>query len=144
MLDGLERVQRGEGHSAGAFGQLEDPLLKSLLSRIADGIGGTVALVTSRFPLSDLTAALGAGYRHIDVEQLSEDAAIALLRHHGVRGDDAVLSRLAEAYGAHALTLDHLGGLIGQFLGGDPEKALRHRSSRHRNTTARRCGWAGC
>ena len=28
-----------------------------------------------------------------------------------------------KAYGAHALTLDHLGGLIGQFLGGDPAKA---------------------
>ena len=28
-----------------------------------------------------------------------------------------------ESYGAHALTLDHLGGLIGQFLGGDPRRA---------------------
>ncbi len=123
VLDGLERVQRGEGHSAGAFGQLEDPLLKGLLTRIAEGIGGTVALVTSRFPLSDLNQALGDGYRHIDIDQLNHNAAIALLRHHGVHGDDAVLSRLIEGYGAHALTLDHLGGLIGQFLGGDPEKA---------------------
>ena len=32
-------------------------------------------------------------------------------------------SQLVESYGAHALTLDHLGGLIGQFLGGDPAKA---------------------
>ena len=123
VLDGLERVQRGDGHGAAAFGQLEDPLLKGLLTRIAEGIGGTVALVTSRFPLSDLNAALGAGYRHIDIEQLSHDAAIALLRHHGVHGDDAALLRLVEAYGAHALTLDHLGGLIGQFLGGDPATA---------------------
>ena len=123
VLDGLERVQRGEGHAPGAFGQLEDPLLKGLLTRIAEGIGGTVALVTSRFPLTDLTQVLGGGYRHIDVEQLSHDAAIALLRHHGVRGDDAALSQLVEAYGAHALTLDHLGGLIGQFLEGDPQKA---------------------
>jgi hypothetical protein len=94
VLDGLERVQRGEGHAPGAFGQLEDPLLKGLLTRIAEGLGGTVALVTSRFPLADLTQALGGGYRHIDVEQLSHDAAIALLRHHGVHGDEAALSRL--------------------------------------------------
>jgi hypothetical protein len=123
VLDGLERVQRGEGHAAGGFGQIEDPLLKGLLTRIGDGIGQTVALVTSRFPLADLTSALGEGYRQIDVDQLSHDAAIALLRHHGVRGDDAALLRLMEAYGTHALTLDHLGGVIGQFLGGDPEKA---------------------
>src|SRR5262249_52137004 len=33
------------------------------------------------------------------------------------------LEQLIEAYGSHALTLDHLGGLIGQFLGGDPTRA---------------------
>src|SRR5262249_34911934 len=41
----------------------------------------------------------------------------------GVGGDDATLAALVESYGAHALTLDHLGSLIGQFLGGDPARA---------------------
>jgi hypothetical protein len=123
VLDGLERVQRQESRAPGVLGQIEDPLLKGLLCRIADGLGHTVALVTSRFPLMDLSSSLGEGYRHIDVEQLSQDAAIALLRNHGVRGDDASLLQLLDSYGAHALTLDHLGGLIGQFLGGDPSKA---------------------
>src|SRR5439155_12918820 len=44
-------------------------------------------------------------------------------RERGVRGDDAVLDGLIDHYGAHALTLDHLGGLIGQFLDGDPRRA---------------------
>jgi hypothetical protein len=123
VLDGLERVQRGEGRAAGVFGQLEDPLLKGLLSRLAEGTGQTVALVTSRFPLADLHSSLGQGYRHIDVEQLTLDAGLALLRHHGVHGDDSALKQLVETYGAHALTLDHLGGVIGQFLGGDPALA---------------------
>ncbi len=51
---------------------------------------------------------------------------------------------LVDSYGAHALTLDHLGGLIGQFLGGDPAKAPRRRSSPRPSTTGRRCGWLGC
>ena len=123
VLDGLERVQRQGGSATEAFGQIEDPLLKGLLTRIAEGVGQTVALVTSRFPLVDLSSSLGEGYLHIDVEQLSHDAALALLRNHGVQGDDNALSTLVESFGAHALTLDHLGGLIGQFLGGDPEKA---------------------
>jgi hypothetical protein len=46
-----------------------------------------------------------------------------MLRHRGVQGDDATLAELIDAYGAHALTLDHLGGLTGQFLGGDARRA---------------------
>jgi AAA ATPase domain len=123
ILDGLERVQRQENQAASLYGQIEDPLLKGLLTRVAEGLGQTVALVTSRFPLTDLRGAPSHGYRHIDVEGLSLPAATALLRGHGVRGDDATLANLVEAYGAHALTLDHLGGLIGHFLGGDPARA---------------------
>jgi hypothetical protein len=123
VLDGLERVQRQEGPGPDLFGQIEDPLLRGLLTRIAEGVGGTTALVTSRFPLTDLKAFRDRGYRHRDVEGLGLPAALALLRGHGVRGDDATLAKLVESYGAHALTLDHLGGLIGQFLDGDPRRA---------------------
>ena len=122
VLDGLERVQQ-ESDTPGQFGQIEDPLVKGLLARIAEGIGQTVALVTSRFPLTDLGSVLDHGYRQIEVEGLSLPAATALLRHHGVQGDDAALASLVGSYGAHALTMDHLGGLIGQFLGGDPARA---------------------
>src|SRR5262249_55245745 len=66
---------------------------------------------------------LNHGYHHIEVEGLDRPAALALLRGHGVQGDDAALLPLVESYGAHALTLDHLGGLIGQFLEGDPRRA---------------------
>src|SRR5262249_43560643 len=100
-----------------------DPLLRTLLTRVAGGVGRTAALVTSRFPLTDLHWLRGKGYRHLDVGGLDGPAALALLRARGVVGDDAELGRLVDDYGAHALTLDHLGGLIGQFLGGDPARA---------------------
>src|SRR5262249_5688840 len=122
VLDGLERVQR-QGGPAGGYGQIEDPLLAALLARIAEGLGQTVALVTSRFPLTDLAGLEGHGYRHLDVGWLARPAAVALLRRRGVHGDDSALGSLVESYGAHALTLDHLGSLIGQFLGGDPARA---------------------
>jgi hypothetical protein len=123
VLDGLERVQVQGGSGGEVFGQIEDPLLKGLLTRIAEGTGQTSVLVTSRFPLTDLAPYQGRGYVHLDVGGLNRDAALALLRYRGTQGDDAVLGRLIETYGAHALTLDHLGGLIGQFLGGDPGRA---------------------
>ena len=110
------------GPRPGGFGQLEDPLLKGLLTRIAEGIGQTVALVTSRFPLDRSLSSPGQGYRHIDVEQLSHDAALDLLRHHGVRGDEL---RCRGWWRPTAPRADARspGGLIGQFLGGDPTKA---------------------
>jgi hypothetical protein len=123
ILDGLERVQCPESSGGHAFGAIEDPLLRGLLARVAAGVGRVVVLVTSRFPLTDLEGRRGRGYLHLHVGGLSRPAALALLRARGVWGEDANLERLIDAYGAHALTLDHLGGLIGQFLGGDPSRA---------------------
>src|SRR5262249_51763254 len=76
-----------------------------------------------RFPLSDLQSFFGRGYRHLEVGGLDSLAARALLRSRGVQGDEAALESLIERFGAHPLTLDHLGGLIGQFLAGDPRRA---------------------
>jgi hypothetical protein len=119
ILDGLERVQRPAGSD---YGRVEDLLLRGLLTRIADGSGPTLALITSRFPLTDLVAS-SASYRHLDVNGLPRPAAFDLLRQRGVIGDEAALAALVDHYGSHALTLDHLGGVIGQFLGGDPSRA---------------------
>jgi hypothetical protein len=123
VLDGLERVQR-EGNDAGhCYGEIEDPLLRALLTRLASGVGRAAVLVTSRFPLTDLHWLRDKGYRHLEVGGLDRPAALALLRSRGVWGEDAELERLIDTYGAHALTLDHLGGLVGQFLSGDPSRA---------------------
>jgi hypothetical protein len=119
VLDGLERVQRQE--NTASYGRIEDPLLKGFLVRLAEGIGRTITLVTSRFPLTDL-ASLPC-YRSLDLGGLDSAAARDLLRGRGVKGDEAVLAQLIDSYGAHALTLDHLGGVIGQFLGGDVRRA---------------------
>jgi hypothetical protein len=120
VLDGLERVQQQGGDGEDGYGQVEEPLLAGLLTRVAEGVGQTTVLVTSRFPLTDLEPFAGGGYRYLDVGGLDREAARALLGARGVRGDDAALDSLIDAYGAHALTLDHLGGLVGKFLEGDP------------------------
>lgn len=123
VLDGLERVQRPDGPD---YGRVEDPLLRGLLARLAEGVGKASALVTTRFPVTDFFVGRTAhlpGYRHLDVGGLPLAAAIDLLRQRGVVGDDDGLAGLVQRYSAHALTLDHLGGVIGQFLGGDPGRA---------------------
>src|SRR5262249_14767266 len=82
VLDGLERVQRQA--EAGAFGQLDAPLLKGLLTRLAEGAGRAAALVTTRFPLTDLARWQGQGYRQLDIGGLDLEAARELLRSRGV------------------------------------------------------------
>jgi predicted negative regulator of RcsB-dependent stress response len=122
VLDGLERIQRQQTSVAGIYGELEDPLLRGYLTRLAAGTGCARAIITSRFPISDLERWRGRGYTLIEVEYLTLEAARALLRSHGVRGDDPALDRLRETYGGHALTLDLLGGALARFFEGDPEK----------------------
>jgi hypothetical protein len=122
VLDGLEKVQRQESSQVGDFGQIEDPLLRGLLLRIAEGMGRSGVLITTRFPVPEFVRFADSGYRRLDIEGLDPAAAVSLLRARGVRGEEPVLDKLVESYGAHALTLDHLGGLIGEFLAGDPSR----------------------
>ena len=53
------------------------------------------------------------------MEQLDADACVKLLRSRGVvEANDAVLRRLVEDHGRHALTVGLIGGYIGEFCGG--------------------------
>jgi tetratricopeptide (TPR) repeat protein len=123
VLDGLERVQRPASDSRGAFGELTDPLLNQIVGRLAAGLGQTKCVITTRFPLPRLEEWRGRGYASLDIDRLHEDDAITLLRNRGVRGADDALRTLIGEYGAHALTLDHLGGYLAEYADGDPAAA---------------------
>lgn len=119
VLDGLERIQRPITEARGVYGELEDPLLRGLLRRLVTGVGQTKAIITSRFPVSDLESWLGTGYTVLDVDQLDIDSAKQLLQARGVIGSEPEIQKLVEAFGRHALTLDLLAGLIESLCGGD-------------------------
>ena len=122
VLDGLERVQREEGHHSGAFGQLEDPLLRGLLSHRGgcrpDGRAGYQPFPSDR-PRADARAGLPSPGRH----GAHADGGRRLATPPWSARRRGMLGSLVESYGAHALSLDHLGSLIGQFLDGDPSRA---------------------
>jgi transcriptional regulator with XRE-family HTH domain len=121
VLDGLETVQ-SEGGAGRAHGELNDALLRRLLFAIARGLGGTRALVTSRFELADLAAWEGSGLRTIRLGGLPPGEAVNLLRAWGIEGGDAALRGLVERAGGHALSLAMLGSYVGAFLAGDPAR----------------------
>ncbi|MGA9996091.1 MAG: TIR domain-containing protein [Pyrinomonadaceae bacterium] len=127
VLDGIERVQEDGTNSAledgSVLGELQDKPLRKLLRRLADGIGNIRAVVTSRYPLSDLSNWRGRGYQELKLDQLPLDSAIQMLRNRGVQGGDSILTTLVNDFGAHALTLDHLAQILRDFFNGDPRKA---------------------
>ena len=120
VLDGLERVQ-SIGKAGRAKGDLEDHRLKNLLRSIANGLGRTRALITSRFKLTDLEQWEGAGYRSNRLEVLDEKAAIEVLRAWKVKGEEAQLLDLAESFGRHALSVSVLGSYLNHYCHGDPK-----------------------
>ena len=119
VLDGLEKVQ-DDGHRSGQHGHISDGRLRSMLLDTADGhLGRLSIVVTTRFDLYDPLAERVPYYWRDLVERLNVNACIALLRSRGVQEpDDSVLRKLAEEHGRHALTVDLIGGYIGEFCGG--------------------------
>lgn len=117
VLDGLERVQEDAGGGR-VRGELSDHTLKLLLRAMAAGLGRARALVTSRYPLVDLQDWTKRGYRDTSLDDLSPEAAVAVLRGWGVRGDDDALCAAAAQVGNHALSVAVLGSYLRSFAGG--------------------------
>ena len=117
VLDGLERVQEDTGGGR-VRGELSDHTLKLLLRTMAAGLGRARAMVTSRYALVDLEPWTNRGYHHTSLDDLSPEAAVAVLRGWGVRGDDEALRAAAAQVGNHALSVAVLGSYLRSFAGG--------------------------
>jgi tetratricopeptide (TPR) repeat protein len=117
VLDGLERVQEDTG-SGRVRGELSDHTLKLLLRTMAAGLGRARALVTSRYPLVDLHDWTNRGYRDTSLDDLSPEAAVAVLRGWGVGRDEEALREAAAKVGNHALSVAVLGSYLRSFAGG--------------------------
>lgn len=117
VLDGLERVQEDTG-AGRVRGELSDHSVKLLLRALAAGLGRARALLTSRYPLVDLEPWTNRGYRDTRLDDLSPEAAVAVLRGWGVAGDDGALRAAAVQVGHHALSLAVLGSYLRSFADG--------------------------
>jgi hypothetical protein len=108
ILDGVEAVQVPDP-SGTRHGRFESHDLALLLRSAASGyLGNTRFLLTSRFPISDLSEWEGYGAQTIHLGDLDEDDAIELLRRSGVEGDEKALRHWVDRAGRHALTLSVL------------------------------------
>ena len=128
VLDGIEKVQ-DDGSRGGTFGHIEDGGLRAIVLYAAGGwMPHCSVLVTTRFVPDDLEYERDRGsapfYERIEVDQISDEACIALLRRRGVRGPDDALREVARQCGRHALTVDLAATYLVQFCQGDPHAPL--------------------
>lgn len=121
VLDGLERVQEDAG-AGRVRGELSDQTLKLLLRALAAGLGRARALVTSRFPLVDLQDWTNRGYRDTRLDDLTPEAAVAVLRGWSVVGDEPALRATAAQVGHHALSVAVIGSYLHSFANGRIEE----------------------
>nr|VFK66018.1 MAG: Trypsin-like peptidase domain-containing protein [Candidatus Kentron sp. UNK]VFK69084.1 MAG: Trypsin-like peptidase domain-containing protein [Candidatus Kentron sp. UNK] len=122
VLDGLEKMQSPGIPGESARGALEDPPLRHLMMSVVDGqCGSTKIIVTTRFPLTDLSARPNHNFWEQPLNELDRESAMALLRSVGVHGSTASIIR---EFGRHALTLDLLGRFLHTYFEGDAQRAV--------------------
>ncbi|MEE8585752.1 MAG: TIR domain-containing protein, partial [Acidobacteriota bacterium] len=116
ILDGMEPLQSGFDFERG---KIKDPALEMLISRLAQQIDG-LCVITTRVGISGLPQAESLLQR--DLEQISPQAARALLRVGGVRGSDQELEEASRQFGPHALAIQLLASYL-QDIAGHPISA---------------------
>jgi hypothetical protein len=106
VLDGLEPLQY-PAHSPGLEGKLKDDGLAALLKALADQMHGLV-IVTTRIPIPDLKTRTEPAVIRRELNQLSIDAGVTLLKALGVRADEDDFREVVGLLKGHALSLNLL------------------------------------
>jgi tetratricopeptide (TPR) repeat protein len=123
VLDGLEVAQK-TAETDDDFGWLTDRAFRNFLELCADPmLHQSFILITSRFPLTDLQPHDGFSYKSLQIDYFSENDGAEYLKRRGVKGGLAVLRRLSNEYGGHALSLSLLAGYLNEYFAGQSQYA---------------------
>jgi tetratricopeptide (TPR) repeat protein len=108
ILDGVEPLQYPPGQMNG---QLKDHGLQALLRELSHSMDG-LCVITTREKIKDIQGQVGHSVKLVELENLSPEAGMQVLRKAGVKGTDKELMQASEEFGGHALALT----LLGNFL----------------------------
>lgn len=123
VLDGLEKLQRVHPNHSQIHGTLESTPLRYFLLWLAQAPVAARALITTRFSIPELSGeSRNERLQILEIDTLTRPQARGVIRRRGVIGSDPELDSMLERFGTHALTVDHLGGVIGNFLNGDARR----------------------
>jgi len=119
ILDGLERVQKPINDSKGCYGDVEDFLLKNLIKKLADRVGKSLCVITSRFPVTDLDDWRNYSYRDIKINDLSNKDAYELMKYNKLKFSVEDFNSFVNEYGTHALLVDHASKFTYEYFNGN-------------------------
>jgi serine/threonine protein kinase/tetratricopeptide (TPR) repeat protein len=115
ILDGLEPLQNPPGPQEG---RIREPSLQALLRELAAFNRG-LCVITTRIRVADLADYERTSALRLDLEKLSSDAGVKLLRALGVKGHEAELRSASDAFNGHCLALTLLGSYLTDAYDGD-------------------------
>ena len=118
ILDGVEPLQYPPRPMAG---KLKDQGLQGLLRELSHGMNG-LCVITTREKIKDIEGQVGHSVRLVELENLSPEAGMQVLRKAGVKGTDKELMQVSEEFGGHALALTLLGNYLEVVHNGEIRK----------------------
>ncbi|MHC4156368.1 MAG: SEFIR domain-containing protein, partial [Planctomycetota bacterium] len=122
ILDGVEPLQYPPGPMAG---RLKDQGLQGVLRELSHGMDG-LCVITTREKIKDLDGQVGHAVRRVELENLSTEAGIELLKKLGVKtGSKKDFEDAVGEVKGHALALNLLGTFVATVHDGDIRKRDR-------------------
>ena len=119
ILDGIEKLQFKEKEQ---FGSFKDWEMTDLLKYILDSNYTGLCLITSRYPITDLTPWNKKSFISKKVEGLSIDEGKYLFKKIGIKGSKIRIEKVIRAQGSHAIRLLLIGKYLGNVYNGDINK----------------------
>jgi len=117
VLDGLEVLQEEAGSTA--HGHINHPLLEQLLQQWLRYQHQGLMILTSRFRFPQLERFSGAGFHHLNLERLSQEDGVSLLKKLGLRGNQSLIEQYVETLYGHPLALRVLASTVKRCSFGD-------------------------
>jgi len=118
ILDGLEPLQYPPGEM---HGRLKDQSMQALLKGLARSQNG-LCIITSRCRVEDIKGTEGRTTLTHELENLSEEAGMLVLKKHGIKGSDKELKNTSKEFKGHALALNLVGSYLKTVHNGDIRK----------------------
>ena len=115
ILDGLEPLQYPPGEM---YGFLKDQTMTGLLKNLVRNLNG-LCIITSRCNVKDLQATEGRASLTHELENLSEQAGMAVLKSYNLKGTDKEFIETSNEFNGHALALHLVGSYLKTVFNGD-------------------------
>jgi len=115
ILDGLEPLQYPPGEM---HGFLKDKTMPGLLKNLVRNMNG-LCIITSRCKVKDLHSTEGKLSLSHELEHLSDQAGMAVLKSYDLQGKDKEFKQTSKEFKGHALALHLVGSYLKAFHKGD-------------------------